>query len=300
MSEPSSPVSVAESAASFYSTLTRTSSVSTFSSAAHSPSTVPRSVSAAFSAVEPHLLDAPRCPIPETKAGLHFHDRVQGRSLYHHPSNSVSTAEAVNRLFQALAFCVLSTLLHPTDVLGKWADITAAWDGFHVPKVAGYGAEDIRRLLSDKRLIRDRVKVEALVHNARILHQLETRQPGAFLQLLWAPHTQKQRPFPPGERLLPLPSASTTGASLEAVEAVDFSKKSTACQVADGVTPTAAIFALKATLRQLKMKRMAEDGCLLFAQISGLVNHHQRSCFAWQPCEDEYRQVLDTRQAQRQ
>jgi hypothetical protein len=83
-------------------------------------------------------------------------------------------------------------------------------------------------------------------------------------------------------------------------EAVDFSKKSTECGVADGVTPTVSVFALKGTLRQLKMRRMAEDGCLLFAQIIGLVNHHHRSCFAFQPCEDEYHQVVHVRQEAQQ
>ena len=292
-SEPSSPASVAESSYSFYSTSTHTSASTMLSSS--SPTPLPRSVCAARGVGEERSDGLHRCPVPDTATGLLFHDRVHGRSMYHHPGPSVSREEAVDRVFAATAFVVYSTLLHPKDVLRKWSDLESAWDGFDVRKVARYGPADVKRLLEGKKLIKDRVKVTAIIHNACVIDAMERRLPGAFLQLLWAPHTQPEQPFPVSERVLPLSPVSYSPS--DALACVDFSCKPTTSTVADGVTATASIYALKAALQSAKLKRMAHDGCLLFAQMVGLVNHHQRGCFAWAQCEDEYQQVLTTRMA---
>ena len=296
-SEPSSPVSVAESSYSFYSTSTHTSASSTSSVLfPSSPIPLPSSVLSALAA-EKRLSDGlHRCPIPDLSAGLHFHDHVHGRSWYHHPGPSVSRAEAVNRVFLATAFVVYSTLLHPKDVLRKWADLQQAWDGFDVRRVARYGHSDVQRLLEGRKLIKDKVKVAAIIHNATVIDAMESRQPGSFLQLLWAPHTQPNQPFPISERILPLSPHPPISPS-DALDCVNFSCKPSTATVADGVTVTASIYALRSALQSVKVKRMAHDGCLLFAQMIGLVNHHQRRCYAWSFCEDEYHQVLAARMA---
>lgn len=48
----------------------------------------------------------------------------------------------------------------------KWPGIVEAFDGFDALKVAGYTPEDVERLVSDTRVIRNRRKIEAIVHNA--------------------------------------------------------------------------------------------------------------------------------------
>jgi DNA-3-methyladenine glycosylase I len=48
----------------------------------------------------------------------------------------------------------------------KWPGTVAAFDGFDPEKVAAYSPADIERLLTDARIVRNRKKVEAVVHNA--------------------------------------------------------------------------------------------------------------------------------------
>ena len=306
LSEPSSPAcSVAESTYSFRSTSTLTSRGSA-SVLLGSPSAQlfplsrslvpPQTVSAVQSAPE-----LPRCPYPKTKAGLHQHDVVRGRSLYHYPSpGGVSAAEAVSRVFAALAFAVYCTGQDVGTVLGKWPATCAAWDGFDVAAVAQYGTAEEARLLQDKALIRSRIAVVALIDNARVIAKMESARPGAFLDLLWAPHSKGA--VPEAERVLPRPSTAPSACSAsEALEAIHYGRQRGAVTVADGGTVTPSILALKLALSGAGIKRMggAGDSCLLFAQLVGLVNHHAHSCFAHAACEVEYVEVLRIRAAAR-
>jgi 3-methyladenine DNA glycosylase Tag len=60
----------------------------------------------------------------------------------------------------------------------KWAGIREAFDGFDPPTVAGYGPDDIARLLADSRVIRSRVKIEATIDNAQAIVDLADEHRG--------------------------------------------------------------------------------------------------------------------------
>ena len=51
-------------------------------------------------------------------------------------------------------------------VESKWPGIVDAFDGFDVLRVAAYSPADVDRLMADPRVIRNRRKIEAIVHNA--------------------------------------------------------------------------------------------------------------------------------------
>ena len=53
-----------------------------------------------------------------------------------------------------------------TVIEKKWPEITAAFDGWDPEKVAAYNLEDIDRLMGDRRVVRNRKKIEAIVGNA--------------------------------------------------------------------------------------------------------------------------------------
>jgi 3-methyladenine DNA glycosylase Tag len=55
----------------------------------------------------------------------------------------------------------------------KWPGIVEAFDGFDVMRVADYGPEDLERLMADARVIRNRAKLQAIVHNAGEMLMLE-------------------------------------------------------------------------------------------------------------------------------
>ncbi len=75
-------------------------------------------------------------------------------------------------LFERLSLEIFQAGLSWLLVLKKRPTIVAAFDGFHVDAVAAYGQEDLQRLLGDPRIIRNRLKIAAIIENARRLGTL--------------------------------------------------------------------------------------------------------------------------------
>lgn len=67
----------------------------------------------------------------------------------------------------------------------SWRVIEAKWDGFRTAfadfdpeKVASFSDEDIERLMDDPGIVRNRRKVEATVHNAQVMLELDREYEG--------------------------------------------------------------------------------------------------------------------------
>src|SRR3954454_22172150 len=61
----------------------------------------------------------------------------------------------------------------------KWPGTQEAFDGFDPGTVASYSPRDADRLAEDKRIVRNRRKTEATIHNAQAILDLEEKH-GAF------------------------------------------------------------------------------------------------------------------------
>jgi DNA-3-methyladenine glycosylase I len=61
----------------------------------------------------------------------------------------------------------------------KWPHFQVAFDNFDVATVAGYGEPDVERLVADPGIVRNRRKIEATIHNARVMWELG-REYGSF------------------------------------------------------------------------------------------------------------------------
>lgn len=72
-------------------------------------------------------------------------------------------------LFERLVLEINQAGLSWATVLRKRAAFRKAYDGFRIERVAGYGEADRARLLADAGIIRNRLKVEAAIENARRL-----------------------------------------------------------------------------------------------------------------------------------
>jgi len=68
-------------------------------------------------------------------------------------------------------------------ILKKRDGFREAYHGFDIDRVAGYGARDRRRLLADAGIIRNRLKVEAAIHNAQRFVELREEH-GSFRKWL--------------------------------------------------------------------------------------------------------------------
>ena len=56
-----------------------------------------------------------------------------------------------------------------TTILKKRENYRKALDGYHAEKIARYNARDVRRLLVDPGIVRNRLKVTATIQNAKAL-----------------------------------------------------------------------------------------------------------------------------------
>jgi len=96
-----------------------------------------------------------------------------------------STDERV--LFERLALEIMQAGLSWLIVLKKRRGMNAAFDDFHVDKVARYGERQIGRLLKDENIIRNRLKIESIIDNARRVQALRDSH-GGFSGWLDAHH----------------------------------------------------------------------------------------------------------------
>ena len=66
-------------------------------------------------------------------------------------------------------------------VLVKRPDFRRAFEGFKIDRVAGLSPRDVDRLCEDASIIRNRRKIEAMVHNARQFQEISSRH-GSYMR----------------------------------------------------------------------------------------------------------------------
>lgn len=85
-------------------------------------------------------------------------------------------------LYERLTLEAFQSGLSWLTILRKRPAFRAAFDGFRIEKVAGYGDADVARLLADAGIVRNRAKVDAAIQNARAALAL----PDGLAALLWS------------------------------------------------------------------------------------------------------------------
>ncbi len=90
-------------------------------------------------------------------------------------------------LFERLVLEINQAGLSWLTVLKKREAFNAAFDGFAIDKVAEYGEDERARLLSDAAIIRNRLKVNAAIENARRIRAMRDSH-GGFKAWLDAHH----------------------------------------------------------------------------------------------------------------
>jgi DNA-3-methyladenine glycosylase I len=90
-------------------------------------------------------------------------------------------------LFERLILEINQAGLSWLTILKKRAAFQKAFEGFDIDRVAAYGAREKTRLLADAGIIRNRLKVEAAIENARRLQAIRQTH-GSFAAWLDAHH----------------------------------------------------------------------------------------------------------------
>lgn len=90
-------------------------------------------------------------------------------------------------LFERLLLEINQAGLSWETILKKREGFRRAYHGFDVDRVARYGERDRARLLADPGIIRNRLKVDAAIHNAKVIQTLRKTH-GSFAEWLDAHH----------------------------------------------------------------------------------------------------------------
>jgi DNA-3-methyladenine glycosylase I len=100
-----------------------------------------------------------------------YHDEEWGRPMHGDPA-----------LFERLSLEAFQSGLSWLTILRKRPAFRAAFADFDPAQVAAFGARDVRRLLADSGIVRNRAKMDAAVANARAVLDLED----GLEALLWS------------------------------------------------------------------------------------------------------------------
>ena len=87
-------------------------------------------------------------------------------------------------LFERLVLEGFQSGLSWVTILRKRPAFREAFAGFDPDAVAAFGEEDVARLMSDERIVRNRRKIDAAITNARAV--VELRSDGGLSQLIWS------------------------------------------------------------------------------------------------------------------
>ncbi len=92
-----------------------------------------------------------------------------------------------SKLFERLALEINQAGLSWLTILKKRENFRAAFDGFDIHRVAAYGRRERSRLLRDAGIIRNELKINAVIENARRIVEIRDGS-GSFAKWLDAHH----------------------------------------------------------------------------------------------------------------
>ena len=175
-----------------------------------------------------------RCSWATTPLSIAYHDEEWGVPVHDD-----------TRLFEFLILEGAQAGLSWETILRKRENYRAAFDGFDPKKVAKYDQRKIAALLNDEGIIRNRLKINAAVTNAKAFLEVK-REFGSFDEYVWRFVNGKPLRRKPGQ-----PIAART-------------------ELSD---------ALSKDLIKRGFKFVGSTICYSFMQAVGMVNDHDSKCF---------------------
>jgi DNA-3-methyladenine glycosylase I len=151
------------------------------------------------------------------------------------------------RLFEMLCLEGAQAGLSWLTILRKRQAYRRAFDGFDAEAMARYGAAKRKRLMNDAGIVRNRLKIEAFVGNARAYLEIRDKR-GAFDDYLWQ--------FTGGKTLRRRPVS-----------------------LAGLATTTRYSDAMSKDLKQRGFRFVGSTICHAFMQAVGMLDEHQRGCW---------------------
>ena len=177
----------------------------------------------------------PRCPWAASEPNITYHDQEWGVPVHDD-----------RKLFEFLILEGAQAGLSWTTILKKRENYRRALSDFRPEKIARYGARDVRRLLADAGIVRNRLKIQAAITNAKAF--LAVREEfGSFDAYLWS--------FVDGKPL-----------------------QNRRQQMSEVPARTPESDAMSRDLLKRGFKFVGSTICYAFMQATGMVNDHLVSC----------------------
>jgi DNA-3-methyladenine glycosylase I len=111
--------------------------------------------------------------VPDDELYQDYHDKEWGVPVYDD-----------NRLFEMLTLEGAQAGLSWSTILKKREGYMATFSGFDPEKVARYSKKKVEKLLSDSGIVRNRLKIESTINNAKAVMKIQ-REFGSFSSYLW-------------------------------------------------------------------------------------------------------------------
>jgi DNA-3-methyladenine glycosylase I len=154
-------------------------------------------------------------------------------------------------LFEKLVLEGFQSGLSWLTILRKRENFRKAFHGFDAERIVRYGAKDVARLMADEGIVRNRLKVDATIDNARALLKLQERT--SLATFLWS--------FLDGRPQINEHKSSKT---------------------VPAETPTSR--AISKALKAEGFRFVGPTTVYAFMQAVGMVNDHLLSCARYEPC----------------
>ncbi|WP_054941813.1 DNA-3-methyladenine glycosylase I [Paenibacillus ihuae] len=182
-------------------------------------------------------MEITRCAwVNEDPLYIAYHDEEWGKPLYDD-----------RKLFELLMLEGMQAGLSWYTVLKKREHFRKVFDGFDPQKIVQYDEAKIESLMQDTGIIRNRLKINAILRNAEVYLQI-CREEGSFAGYLWS--------FTGGK---PVINGWKTRSEVPAT--------------------TAQSDEMSRALKKKGMKFVGSTICYAFMQASGMVNDHTADCF---------------------
>jgi len=120
----------------------------------------------------------------------HDHKRCtwvpQGNILYekYHDEEWGVPVHADRKLFEMLILEGAQAGLSWETILKKRKEYRKAFDNFYVKKVAAYNAKKVRTLLTNKGIVRNKLKIASAIRNAKVFLEIQ-QEYGSFDAYIW-------------------------------------------------------------------------------------------------------------------
>ena len=167
---------------------------------------------------------------------IKYHDEEWGKPLHND-----------QRLFEYMILDAFQAGLSWSTIINKRENFEKAFDNFNAEKISRYALKDVKRLLNDPGIIRNKLKISATITNAKKFLEIQ-KEFGSFDKYIWGfvNHKPIKNKF---KDLKELPSKTIISDKMSI------------------------------NLKEMGFKFVGSTICYAFMQACGMVNDHSISCF---------------------